>query len=311
MPVHAWFLAGPTAVGKTAVAHLLAARLRATLLSADSMQVYRGMDIGTAKPTPAERAGLTYWGLDLVDPDQPFSTGEYLRALGEQRARDPAAAARVVVVGGTGLYLRALALGLDGRPAPDPAERARLEQLLQTGGRAALQAELERRAPGRLATLADPQNPRRLIRAIELAGLEGTGSSMAPRPTAPLRLCGLAMDPPALTARIETRVAAMYENGLLEEAASLLRRYPEISPTARQAIGYAEAWAVGAGTMTPAEARAATARRTRQLAKRQLTWLRHQAATTWIEVRAGDSVADIADRVQTQWESDGPIPLHI
>lgn len=304
--LNAFFLVGPTAVGKTAVAHELARRTQATLLSADSMLVYRGMDIGTAKATRAECEGLTYWGLDLVTPDQPFSVGDYLRAVQQQRG---SSAGRVIVVGGTGLYVDALVRGLRSQPAADPVERARLEELHIVGGLAALQKELEQRAPGRLAELADPRNPRRVIRAIELAGQGILSRAMLERETPRPRLIGLNMEATALSNRIEERVRKMYAQGLLEEAASLRAAYPEISETARQAIGYAEAWAVLDGTMTRADAVSLTAQRTRQLAKRQQTWFRHQAEMTWVEANPGASVADTASLVEAQWEAHGTTPL--
>ena len=310
MALHAWFLVGPTAVGKSAVAQWLAEKRKATLVSADSMLVYRGMDIGTAKPSPAERGEVPYWGLDCVEPDQSFSVGDYLRSLAGL-AQAESSGRPLIVVGGTGLYIDCLLRGLTSRPPPDLLERARLESLHRQGGVPALQAEVERLAPGRLAELADPRNPRRLIRAIELAHQGVLSKTMLQRGPPKPRLTGLRMDPAQLAGRIARRVQTMYHQGLLEEARALRGRYPALSETARQAIGYAEAWQVLDGTLAPSAAQEITARRTRQLAKRQLTWFRHQADMAWIEAEPGATVARIAASVEAQWELDGPTTLHL
>jgi tRNA dimethylallyltransferase len=311
MGLHAWFLVGPTAVGKSAVAHVLAERLQATIISADSMLVYRGMDVGTAKPTAMERGSVPYWGIDCVTPDQPFSVGDYLRTLHRQCDQLPAPPDRVMVVGGTGLYVDCLLRGLTSRPAPDLAERARLDALQAHGGLAALHHELEQRAPGRLSELADPHNPRRVIRAIELAGQGVLSKAMLERGPARPRLMGLSMASAELGRCIEERVCGMYKQGLLAEAEALRAQFDQLSETARQAIGYAEAWAVLDGRMTQAEAIIITARRTRQLAKRQMTWFRHQAEMHWVEINAATSVTDRARLIQAQWELHGTNALQL
>ena len=312
IPRQAFFLVGPTAVGKTAVAHELARRMDAVLLSADSMLVYRGMDVGTAKPSLAERAEFDYRGLDLVDPDKPFSVGDYLAAVRAELAARPVASRPILVVGGTGLYVDCLCRGLSSRPAANPALRGELEALFRTGGVEGLQAELDRRAPGRRAELADARNPRRLIRAIELAaaGIHSAAALQRLAGDRP-RLVGLRMDPDLLKRRIEMRVLAMYAGGLLEEADGLRARFPQLAPTAMQAIGYAEAWRVLEGASTTAAAIEATAVRTRQLAKRQLTWFRHQADVHWVDVAPETSVAGIASAVQAHWKNDGPTSLQL
>lgn len=304
------FLVGPTAVGKTAVAHALAARLGRPVLSADAMLVYRGMDIGTAKPSRAEISRYRYAGVDLADPDRDFSVADFLRAV------PPDPATRWIVCGGTGLYLRCLAEGLRPAPAACAAVRARCEELLATGGIALLQAELGRIAPDRLAALADPKNPRRLIRAIEAAGPGGAPPAAPDREGRsvsgpPAVLVGLRMEKMALERRIRARVARMYADGLLEEAAGLRRTFVRLSRTALQAIGYAEAFAVLDGRMTRPEAMERTAIRTRQLAKRQMTWFRHQHAVAWIDVTEDSSLEQTAAAVVQCWEQHGPIPLHI
>ena len=311
MPLSAWFLVGPTAVGKTAVAQRLAERRQATILSADSMMVYRGMDIGTAKPTVAERGEVPYWGLDCVTPDQPFSAGDYLRVLRDEVASTKVPPASCIVAGGTGLYVSCLLHGLREGPATDPVLRQTLETLHREGGVPALQHELERRAPGRLGELADPKNPRRLIRAIELAHQGVIPKSWSDTAPDGPPVVGLRCSPDVLAANIERRVHIMYENGLLEEAATVRQSYPRLSDTAGQAIGYAEAWAHLDGRCTRGQAVADTVRRTRQLAKRQGTWFRHQARVNWVDIQPGQSVDDIADAVEAQWRLDGPSPLQL
>lgn len=311
MPQQAWFLVGPTAAGKSAVAQRLAEQKQTAIISADSMLVYRGMDIGTAKPSAAERRSVTYWGMDCVEPDQTFSAGDYLRILREQAGVSCEESVPRIVVGGTGLYMACLLNGLREGPPVDRALRESLETLHREGGVAALQRALEQQAPGRLAQLADPKNPRRLIRAIELAQAGvGTPEWDDDRSARPM-LVGLRVPADRLAENIERRVYAMYENGLLAEASALRQRYPQCSETARQAIGYAEAWAHLDGACTREQAIRKTILRTRQLAKRQTTWFRHQARVEWVDWAPGQSVDDIALAVDAQWRLHGPAPLHI
>ncbi len=306
----AHFLVGPTASGKTAVAHCLAKAEGWDILSADSMLVYRGMDIGTAKPDRRERGEVRYAGIDLVTPAEMFSAGAFL-----ERARDAVKRAReggreMIVVGGTGLYIRCLTEGLDAAPAIQPAIRARAEALLAEKGVSALQEHLQRQDPARFEALKDKDNPRRLIRAIELAETSASRNRTW-RVLPESRLVGLAMDPAALAERIRTRALRMFENGLVEEAAQLREHWPELSRTALQAIGYAEAFQVLDGTLGREEALERVVTRTRQLAKRQMTWFRHQARVEWINVDAGDDVETVARRVTELWRRHGPTALGI
>jgi tRNA dimethylallyltransferase len=310
MPASAAFvLVGPTAVGKSAVAHHLAREDGYDILSADSMAIYRGLDIGTAKPGVHERAEVKYAGLDLAEPGETFSVGAYVT---HARVAADASAQRgrpLLVVGGTGLYIKCLTVGLREAPAADPELRTRLEHLLAREGVAGLQAELNRLAPEHLRALADPRNPRRLIRALELAAL-GQRLPEAKEAVKP-RLLGLRAEPAELERRVAARVAEMYERGLLDEVRALRERGVRLSATAEQAIGYAEAFGVLDGLLTEEQARLRTQLRTRQLAKRQMTWFRHQATMTWLDVSSGRTVPDLASSVRSHWRLHGPTPLAI
>jgi len=299
-------LVGPTASGKSAVAQVIAEQDGAAVLSADSMLIYRGMDIGTAKPDRQARARVDYLGVDLADPCESFSVWAYREAVAMQLAalapdRD------VLVAGGSGLYVKALTMGL-AAAGPAPASRARWEAVFAALGVDGLQQALQQRDAEALAGLRDPRNPRRLIRALERLdeGGETTrhASSWREAATGPV-LAGLWMDPALLNTRIEQRLETMYADGLLEEVAGLLADPRGLSPTARQAIGYAEAIAVIEGRSSHAEAMALTAARTRRLAKRQRTWFRHQARVEWIEVQPDEPVASLAERVREIWRTHG------
>jgi tRNA dimethylallyltransferase len=316
----AGFIAGATATGKSAVAQRLAERLGCAILSADSMLVYRGMDIGTAKPLPAERGDVPYFGIDLVSPAQPFSTGLWLaaarRAFQPPAARDPAPGAPapaprpLIVAGGTGLYIKALTDGLDGT-ASSPETRARWQALYDREGLGALRRALDARAPGAAAALQDPANPRRLIRALEhldsLGRLPSNWQASRP-PSAHPPVPVLRLPRGQLHARIARRVAAMFENGLVEEVHALRRDFPVWSDTARQAIGYAETCALLDGALTQREAAERIATRTRQLAKRQETWFRHQTRAAWIDIDDTDPPDRVAQRVLDTWRQHGPVP---
>lgn len=280
-------LAGATASGKSAVAQRLAERYHAAILSADAMLVYQGMDIGTAKPSPAERGTVPYFGIDCVTPADTFTTARWLEAA--QTAQ--ASAAPLIVTGGTGLYFSALLRGLDSAPAGNPALREQLEALPL--------AELQARLANRGVTLPDMANPRRLVRALEILECGGELPQRWQTTERP-PLLALTWTRATLHQRIAQRVDQMYAQGLLEETQALRDRYPVWSPTAQQAIGYAEALAVLDGTMTLAQAKERTVIRTRQLARRQETYLRHQFNLTWIAAD-GLSLEALADRVAQAW----------
>lgn len=299
----AFFLVGPTAAGKSEVAERIAADRDWDLLSADSMMVYTGMDIGTAKPSPAVRARLRYHGLDRVNPDQPFNVWEYRRHALDVLRRNAAEGRPTIVVGGTGLYIRALVQGLDPATGADEGLRAHGAELLKTGGIAALQDLLRQKDPAALAALDDPLNPRRLIRALEKAGQPGAARTVTRLELAPM--AGLTLDPDALARRIQARVEGMFQQGIEAEVRTLLARYPALSDTARQAIGYAEVIDGLAGRCSRAEAIERIVRRTRQYAKRQRTWFRHQVNVKWIDFAPDSDIAHTAERVREHWDHHG------
>ena len=281
-------LCGATATGKTRLSVALAARLgHAEIVSADSRQVYRGMDVGTAKVSAAERSSVPHHGLDLVDPDEALSAagfrGHAMTTLLGIAERGNVA----LLVGGSGLYVRAVARGLPlDDTGHDAAVRARLEERLLSEGLAALAAELTRTAPT-MAAGTDLANPRRVVRALERATV--LGDLPPPRPTgypAPVLWLGLTTPPEAHARAIEERVRSQFRDGLLEEAASLRARYPE-DLRAFSAMGYREAFDVLAGRTDLASAIAADSTRTRQYARRQRTWFRAETDVHWVAAGEG------------------------
>lgn len=279
---------GATATGKTTLAIELARRLRgAEIVSADSRQVYRGLDIGTAKATPAERAAVPHHGLDLVDPDAPFTASDYRRVAIASLGGIAARGGLAFLVGGTGLYLRAVARGLPlDAGTTDAAVRTGLEDRLAADGLPALVAELEQRDPV-AATLLDRRNPRRVIRALERAVL--TGSGVPPRPVGyagPVLWLGLVREPAEHRQVIAARVEEQFSAGLLDEAEGLRRRYREDLP-AFSAMGYREAFEVLAGRRDLASAKAADAQRTWAYARRQGTWFRSEPDIHWLSAGEG------------------------
>ena len=295
-PLAANVLVGPTASGKSAVAQYLAqlARPPRPVISADSMTIYRGMDVGTAKPDAAERAAVPSFGFDLAEPDQAFSVGDYLAALRAAAPAIRACNAVPIVVGGTGLYVRCLTEGLDSAAVEDPGHRAAAEALLQAEGLEALQAAVRALDPSQYDRLRDPENPRRVVRAYELlaSGHALPVAEERPRP----KVAGLFLPPDELRARIARRARQMFAYGLVEEVRALRATYPALSETARHAIGYEEAGLVLDGKISEEEAIRRTAVRTGQYAKRQMTWLRGWTDLTWLESGESGNVARVVAR---------------
>lgn len=272
-------LAGPTASGKSAAALQLAESYGLDIISADSMQVYLGMDVGTAKPSPAERRRVRHHLLDVVTPAEPFSVADYVRAAEAAISQVLAAGRSALVVGGTGFYLRALRHGLPTVPPADLEAQAPLWRAVREGRLDDLIAELARAAPADAARAQ--RNPRRVVRSLEV--LRATGRPPSAYPNRPPRYTYdlLVLDPPAeaLVERIAERASRMFEAGLVEEVRSLLAEYPE-QPTALQAIGYKEVAAHVRGEISEAQALEAVTVATRQYAKRQRTWFRRETDST-------------------------------
>jgi tRNA dimethylallyltransferase len=258
------------------------------------MAVYRGLDIGTAKPSPAERAAVRFFGLDLASPDESFSTGRYLEAVRASKAELAALPGPLWVVGGTGLYIHALVNGFSPSvPEASPALRAEAEFLLAREGLAALCARVRAFPAARLGAFHDWENPRRVLRAHEILSAGGSlGDDSARRP----RAVALALPREVLKARIAARAEAMFAGGLVEETASLLA-HGGLSATAAGAIGYREAAAVVRGECSREDAVRETARRTCRYAKRQMTFFRHRFDATWLSLSGDETAEEVAEKI--------------
>jgi tRNA dimethylallyltransferase len=306
-------IAGATATGKTGLSLSIAEGLRARgvpaeVISADSRQVYRGLDIGTAKVSAEDRARVPHHSLDLVDPDQPFSVADFVRHARVALASIAAKEGLAVLVGGTGLYLRAVARGLDVEALPsDPVLRARIDAALIGDGLEAATERLRRLAPS-LAASTDLKNPRRVSRALEIAELAGD----VERPQlggdpGPVRWIGLYVPDEIHRAWIADRARAQFDAGLVEEAAALRSRWDPALP-AFSAIGYREAWAVLDGAMDREAAIAEDARRNVAFARRQRTWFRAESDIGWLDATAEDlepRAFEVAEQLvdESRWPS--------
>jgi tRNA dimethylallyltransferase len=297
-PLSPIFLAGPTAAGKSAVAMTVADRVGGEIISVDSMQVYRGLDIGTAKPSPADRHRIPHHLIDVVDIATRFDAAQFVRRAGEAVEAIHGRGHCPIFCGGTGLYFKACMEGLGTAPSGDPELRTTLE----TTPLPVLLEELARVDPATFSRI-DRQNPRRVIRAIEVVRLSGrpfseqrTGwRAVADEADAgldtdfatPLFL-GLRRTPDDLYRRIHARVDEMFRAGLVEETRRLLNQGLEQNPTAMQALGYRQVVEHLRGERSLLETIDLVKIRTRQFAKRQMTWFRRQAQIEWIEVGEGD-----------------------
>ncbi len=304
------FLAGPTAVGKSEIAMLLAERLGGEIISVDSMQVYRGLDIGTAKPSAADRARAPHHLLDVVELTEPFDAAKFAVLAQDAIGRIQARGRTPILCGGTGLYFKALLDGLGQAPPADPALRAELEATCM----ADLLHELAKRDPATFERI-DRQNPRRVIRALEVIRLTGKPFSEqranwlagdVPRTTAHTpRFCALSRSSEDLRKRIDTRVDQMFANGLVAETRALLQRGLEQNRTAMQAIGYRQVVEHLRGERSLEETVVLVKTRTRQFAKRQMTWFRRQLTVKWVAVGANERSDEVAARVETELKSPG------
>jgi tRNA dimethylallyltransferase len=278
-------VAGPTASGKTALALRLAEDLNGEIVSCDSVAVYRGLEIGSAKPSAAERARVRHHGLDLYDPDQPCTAGDYARHARAVIA-DIAARDRVpIVAGGTGLYLRALLEGLAPAPPRDEALRERLRATAETEG--ALHQMLQGLDPAAAARIHANDAPK-LIRSIEVTLAARTPQTeqwqVGRDPLTGYRIVQLGLNPERseLYKRIDRRAAVMFDRGLLDEAAALRKRFGD-GCHALSSLGYLQAMQVLRGEIDLPAAIAATQQGHRNYAKRQLTWFRRKPAFLWLD----------------------------
>lgn len=280
-------IAGPTASGKSALALALGARYGGEIVNCDSLQMYRGMDIGTAKPDAAERALLPHWLFDVRNPDEVYTAGEYSRQ-GRAMLREIAGRGRLpMVIGGAGFYLRALLEGLFDGPARSEPVRERLSRWegWRAGTLHRVLACWDRDSAARIHA----RDVNKLIRALEIMVLERQPLREAHRRERRrlegFRILKLGLNPPreALRERIGLRARQMFERGLLEEVKGLAAAGFGREAKAMEAVGYRQAWACLAGEMTREQAVAETALRTAQYAKRQMTWFRRDAEMVWLE----------------------------
>lgn len=296
---------GPTATGKTALSVALARAFRGEIINADSMQIYQGLSIGTAKATPEERQGVPHHLLDFLPPEQSYSVADYVAAAAQQVEQITARGNLPILAGGTGLYITSLLRGVKFTTVQTgPALRERLRQQAETEGAQALYERLRSVDPA-CAAGVHPNNLTRVIRALELYELTGQTKEVQQqdsRPETPpyrsLCLCLTCRDRALLYQRIDRRVDKMLADGLLEEA-ELVWRNRERYRTAAQAIGYKEFFPYFEQDQTLGECTARLKQATRHYAKRQLTWFRHQSDAVWLYVEDGGLTERACELVQT------------
>jgi tRNA dimethylallyltransferase len=296
------FIAGPTAVGKSAVAFALAQQIGGEIISVDSMQVYRGLDIGTAKPTAGEQAKVRHHLIDVVDLTAPFDAAMFC-ALAKPAAAEIQARGRIpIFCGGTGLYFKAYLEGLGDAPPADENVRAELEKIPLVD----LLVELKARDSVTFQRI-DQRNPRRVIRALEVIRVTGKPFSEQrakwEKATTPVersgRLLGLARAPDDLKGRIHSRVDEMFKLGLVDETKRLLEAGLEQNKTAMQAIGYRQVVEHLRGERSLPDTIELIKTKTRQFSKRQMTWFRRQMDLTWLTIGPCDDGQMVAQRIVT------------
>ena len=297
-------LLGPTAVGKSRVALLVAKHFDTEVLTADSRQVYRGMDIGTDKPTAEERQGVPHRLIDLAEPGETFNAGWYRRAALEEIDRLYAANRMPFVVGGTGLYIRTLVRGLCPAPQADPLVRADLKKLREARGRDCLYAELTRVDPETAARL-HPNDESKVIRALEVYRLSGRPMStmhhehrFQETPFSTL-LIGLQRPKETLYRRIEERIDWQLTHGMVEETQLLLDQGYGRELGSMKGLGYRQVGAYLAKECDHGEMVRRFKRDTRRFAKRQMTWFRSESGVAWLSIEDGEPYERTAERVIT------------
>lgn len=302
-----WFLCGPTACGKTDLSLHLAELLNAEIVALDSMTLYRGMDVGTAKPSPNERSRVPHHLIDILDPQDEFSLAEYLAAA-QQACEAIVARGRIpLFVGGTGLYLRGILRGVFAGPGADQELRRQLEIQLQHDGELSLHRQLQRVDPITAARL-HPNDTRRVIRAIEVFRLTGQPMSsqhrQEPKPAGERtsHVYWLSPERDWLYRRINDRVVQMFQQGLMDEVRRLIGSGSPPSQTARQALGYKEvidSFEAG-GVQDQSELIDLIQTRTRQFAKRQHTWFRNLEECVPIPITGLESPQELAARIASR-----------
>ena len=303
-------IVGPTATGKTALGVTLAKRFSGEVVSADSMQIYKGLDVGTAKVTPEETCGIPHHGVDLLEPDQPFSVADFTALASRLEQEIAARGSLPILVGGTGLYVQSFLYGVrfTAEKAPEGLREQLAAELAEKGG-AAMYAQLQQVDPEAAAAI-HPNNQVRVLRALE--HYRATGKKLSEQkaeslpPQRPYRSLVLGLDFPnraALYRRIDLRVDKMLEAGLLGEA-ELVWRNRQSFRTAAQAIGYKEFFPYFEGT-APLEACTEKLKQaSRNYAKRQLTWFRHMDGVVWLDAGAPDA-AETACRLTAEFLAKG------
>lgn len=298
---------GPTAGGKSEIALLLAERVGAEIVGADSRQIYRGLEVGTAAPSGADRRRAPHHMAAFLPPDETYSAGRYAREAREAIEGVEARGGIPVVVGGSGLYLRALLEGLFAGPERDESVRAELQARLEAEGLEALRAELARVDPDALARIF-PGDSVRVIRALEVYRLTGTPISALRRgrrnEPVPARRFGIRWSRTVLAGRIEDRIGQQLRDGFLDEARALLAADLPPGAPGLHTLGYRELLAHLRGETSLDEAVATIALRTRQLAKRQETWFRRTEGVRWFDLESPAEFPEVALRIEREMRLD-------
>ena len=296
---NAYFLVGPTASGKSHIAHLLAKKLSTSIISADSMNIYSGMDIGTAKPSSSMQVEINYTGLNIINPSENFNVFRWLELLKNSWSN---LSDTPIVCGGTGLYVKCLIDGMESKQGQDQENREKLELLdLEQ-----LQDMAKNKINNEYLNLSsdDKKNKRRIIRLFERGNV---GDSWELKSSPPI--IGLYLERKKLHENIEKRVLEMFNNGLLDEAKELLNC--NLSQTAQQAIGYQEVFDMQSGKISKDEALEKTIIRTRQLAKRQMTWFKNKMNIKWVDIDQFKNKIDIVNVIYNEWMKNGPTNINI
>lgn len=286
---------GPTAAGKSALSLDIAEQFTGEIINADSMQLYRGLDIGTAKLPPPQRRGIPHHLLDIWELDHSASVSEYQRLAREAISEIQRRGRLPILVGGSGLYINSVIDDLR-FPGTDPLVRARLEQELERIGPAALHDRLAELDPA-AAMLMSAGNGRRTVRALEVIELTGAPytAQLARDPHLPATVIGVSRSRPELDRRISERVDLMWRDGLVEEVRSLAATGLADAPTASRALGYAQVLQFLSGSISESEAREATVAATRRFARRQISWFLRDQRVNWLD--AGEKPQAVAQAV--------------